>query len=248
MTPFLTWCKKVQLGPGFGIAFPFKKSSAIPNLLRSLLGGFMKKKFTGSLLAALGLMLAFSGSVWAAPEAITVTLSSPQTIYTPGQNNTFTFNVGLAYSGAEYVDRYQFVFPAGVTVVSATPASGAGTCGANDGIQSICGSTVAWGKSGATCSGTFPPTGCGSYTAANTVFTVTAGVPASFTGPMAVTLNSVGDGFGLAAGSLDSDTVTFGQAVPPVVVVPVPASNILGLFALLAGLGLFGAFAVRRFR
>ena len=171
----------------------------------------MKKKFAGSLLSGLGLMLALSGSVWAAPDLITVTLSSPQTEYIPGQDNTFTFDVGMTYSGAEYVDRYQFVFPAGVTIVSATPASGGGGCGSNAGVQTICGSTVSWGKTTATCSGAFTPSGCGVYTAANTSFTVTAGVPAGFTGPMAVTLNSVGDGFTLPAGTEDSDAVTFAQ-------------------------------------
>ena len=211
----------------------------------------MKRKFAGSLLSALGLMLAFSGSVWAAPvpDGIAVTLSSPQTTYTPGQNNIFTFNVGLTYTGLEYVDRYQFVFPVGVNVVSAIPASGGGVCGVNAGIQSICGSTVAWGTTGATCSGTFTPTSCGAYAAATSAFTVTAGVPAGFTGPMVVTLNSVGDGFGNggAGGTLDMKTVTFAAAGVPAVFLPVPALNLLGLFALLAGLGLFGAFAVRRF-
>lgn len=186
----------------------------------------MKKKFAGSLLSALGLMLTLSGSVWAAPDGITVTLTSPQTEYIPGQNNTFTFDVGLAYTGAEYVDRYQFVFPAGVTIVSATPASGAGGCGSNAGIQSICGSTVAWGNPTATCSGPFTPTGCGVYNAANSSFTVTAGVPMGFTGPMAVTLNSVGDGFGLPAGTPDSDAVSFAQGGGVTVVAGTPAGAV----------------------
>lgn len=173
----------------------------------------MKRKIAGPLLLVLGLTLAFSGSAWAAPDLITVTLSSPQTTYTPGQDNTFTFDVGMVYSGAEYVDRYQFVFPAGLTIVSATPASGAGACGGNNGVQSICGTTVTWAKAGVPCSGAFPATGCGVYTQANSAFTVTVSVPAGFTGPMEVTLNSIGDGFTLPGGTVDSDTVTFAQLV-----------------------------------
>ena len=171
----------------------------------------MRTKIAGPFLVALGLALALATGAWAEPELITVTLSSPQTTYTPGQNNAFTFNVGLAYSGAEYVDRYQFTFPAGITVVSATPASGSGSCGADAGVQSICSPSVSWATAGVPCSGAFVPTGCGGYNDAAVAFNVTVSVPGAFSGPMVVTLNSIGDGFLLPGGTVDTDTVTFAE-------------------------------------
>lgn len=170
------------------------------------------KKSAAPFLIALALILAGTAVAWAEPELITVTLSSPQTTYTAGQNNTFTFNVGLVYSGAEYVDRYQFAFPAGITVVSGTPASGSGTCGGDVGIQSICSPSISWGAVGVPCSGAFTPTGCGAYNDAAIAFTVTVAIPAGFTGPLVVTLNSIGDGFLLPGGTVDTDTVTFASS------------------------------------
>jgi len=175
----------------------------------------MKRRFITSLKCLLAGVM-FLSSIVVANAAITVTLTSPQTTYIAGQNNTFTFNVGLTYSGAEYVDRYMFTFPAGVTVVSGTPASGIGTCASNAGIQSICSPSISWSKAGVPCSGAFAPTACGAYNAANSVFTVTVAVPAGFTGPLSVNLNSIGDGFLLAAGSVDNDAVSFAQFLPPV--------------------------------
>ncbi|MBK8556541.1 MAG: hypothetical protein IPL65_12595 [Lewinellaceae bacterium] len=89
----------------------------------------MKKRIITPLQGLLaGLLLL--GAV-SANAGITVTLSSTNTEYTAGQANTFTFNVGLVYTNLTWVDRYQFAFPAGVTVVSATPASGSAGCGSS---------------------------------------------------------------------------------------------------------------------
>ena len=178
------------------------------------------KKNAALFLAVLGLVLVGTAAAWAEPEGITVTLSSPQTTYTAGQNNTFTFDVGLVYTGAEWVDRYQFAFPAGITVVSGSPASGSGACAGNAGVQSICSPAISWAKTGVPCSGAFSPTGCGAYSAPASAFTVTVSIPAGFTGPLVVTLTSIGDGFLLPAGTVDVDTVTFAAACELTVTCP----------------------------
>lgn len=183
-------------------------------------------KSSGQFLVSIILLLVFAGS---ARAGITVTLTSPQTTYTAGQNNTFTFNVGLVYTGAEYVDRYQFVFPAGVTVVSATPISGTDACAADAGIQSICSPSISWHRTGVPCSGPFTPTGCGAYNDSTSAFDITVSIPAGFTGPMDVTLNSIGDGFLLPAGSVDTDIVTFASNQVPV---SIPTLNEWGLICL----------------
>lgn len=172
----------------------------------------MSKRSTAACWIALGLILVGAPAAWSAPDGIAVTLTSPNTTYVAGQNNTFTFNVGLVYTGAEYVDRYQFVFPAGFTVVSGTPASGAGACGADAGVQSICSPAISWARSGVPCSGAFTASGCGAYNDAAVAFTVTVSIPGGFTGPLTVTLNSIGDGFLLPGGTTDVDTVTFQPA------------------------------------
>src|SRR5690349_12589093 len=76
--------------------------------------------------------------------AITTTASSPTANYTPGMNNVIVFNVSTTQSGAEYVDRFQFAFPAGVTIVSGLPASGGGNCATNAGVQAICSPSISW--------------------------------------------------------------------------------------------------------
>lgn len=76
-------------------------------------------------------LLAFSAS---AQAAITAMLTSPDTSNVAGQNNT----------GAEYVERYGFVFPAAVTVVSGAPASGAG-CGSNARVRHTCSPGISLG-------------------------------------------------------------------------------------------------------
>jgi hypothetical protein len=177
------------------------------------------KKNAALFLAVLGLVLASTPVVWAEPQSIAVTMTSPQTTYTAGQNNTFTFNLGFTQTGAEYVDRYQFAFPAGITVVSGTPASGSGTCASNAGVQSICSPNISWAKVGVPCSGAFVATGCGAYNAAALAFNVTVSIPAGFTGPLPVTLNSAGDGFG-SPPHTDVDTVTFGEACTVTITCP----------------------------
>ncbi|HZV69186.1 MAG TPA: hypothetical protein VFG10_06560, partial [Saprospiraceae bacterium] len=164
------------------------------------------------------------GSITVGHASVAVTLTSPNTTYTAGINNTFTFNVNYTQTGAEFADRLQFVFPAALTIVSGTPPSGAGICGGNVGIQTICAPNISWTKTGVPCSGAFALTGCGVYNTGNYVFTVTVTIPAGFTGPLAVTLNTQGDGFG-AVPHEDTDVVTFAQAVPFVpcaIVCPTP--------------------------
>lgn len=171
-----------------------------------------------------------ASSALADTTGITVTLTSPQTTYTAGVNNTFTFNVGLVTAGIEYVDRYLFTFPATIGIVSATPASGAGGCGSNAGVQQICAPSVSWAKTGLPCSAAFTPTGCGVYLQAASTFTVVASVPAAFTGPLTVTLYSTGDGFG-SPPHTDTDTVTFQPAcalTPPANIVTGTSPGICG--------------------
>lgn len=166
---------------------------------------------------AKGAFLAFFilNALPAAYANIDVSVTSPNPNYIAGQTNLFTFYVDLAVSNAEYVDRFQFVFPAGITVLSGIPASGGGNCGTNDGIQAICSPVISW-KTGANipCNGAFIPTQCGVYNNVSLVFKVTAIVPANFTGPMTVTLNSTGDGYPSGVSSTESDDIVF-QYTPP---------------------------------
>jgi hypothetical protein len=150
------------------------------------------------------------GTLTGANAGITVGVASPNTTYVVG-SNTFTFNVSLSYTGAEYVDRYHFGFPAGIVINSGTPASGGGACGNDDGIQAICSPNISWSKVGVPCTGAFAPTGCGVYNDALGTFSVTFTVPPGFTGPLTMTLTSVGDGFLLPAGTVDVDVLTFTQ-------------------------------------
>jgi len=175
----------------------------------------MKKNLITTLKCLLVGML-FCSSVNTAMAGITVTLTSSPAGYVIGAN-TFTFNVGLVFTNAEYVDRYLFTFPAGVTLNSFTPASGTGFCGGNNGVASISGQNVSWRQTGVPATGAFPPSGCGAYTAATSTFTVTLNIPAGFTGPLVVNLNSIGDGFLLPAGSVDNDAATFAA---PIIAIP----------------------------
>ena len=87
----------------------------------------MKKTFISTLQCLLVAFVVLCGATQSF-AGITVNLTSPTTTYTAGASNTFTLNVNYTFTGAEWVDRFQFVFPAGVTVTSATPVSGAGGC------------------------------------------------------------------------------------------------------------------------
>jgi len=159
----------------------------------------------------------FCSSVNIAIAGITVTGTSSPAAYTAGASNVFTFNVTLNYTGAEYVDRFSFVFPAGVTPTAFTPASGTGSCGSENGVASISGQTVAFRTAGVPATGSFAPTGCGAYgfpNPLNLVFTVTVYVPTDFTGALNVNLNSIGDGFLLPAGSVDNDVFSFTEPNP----------------------------------
>ena len=154
------------------------------------------------------------GSITGAKALITVTLTSPNTTYTAGQNNTFTFNCALVYSGAEYLERYLFTFPAAITVVSGTPASGAEHAVEMQGYKTFVHRAFP-GIPPECLFRSLSPTGCGAYTAATSTFMITFMVPANFTGPLVVNLMSTGDGFLLPAGSVDNDALTFQAAVAP---------------------------------
>jgi hypothetical protein len=180
------------------------------------------------------------GWATAARASIAVTLTGPQQSYVPGVDNTFTFDVNVTNVGVEFVDRFEFVFPTGFTIVSGTPASGTGTCLSNDGIQSICSPSISWVKTSVPCTGAFSPTGCGVYTTGDFVFTVTASVPSNFSGPLVVTLNSSGDGFGPTPHT-DSDSITFALAEN------VPTASTLGLGVLALLLAGAAIVALRRF-
>jgi hypothetical protein len=179
----------------------------------------MKKSFITTIKGLL-LGVLFCSGMNVAIAGIDVTGTSSPADYTAGASNTFTFNVTLNYTGAEYVDRFQFVFPAGVTPTAFTPASGAGSCGSESGIATIAGQIVAFTTAGVPATGAFAPTGCGAYgfpNPLNLVFTVTADVAANFSGQLDVTLNSIGDGFLLPAGSVDSDVFSFAGITAPCV-------------------------------
>jgi hypothetical protein len=180
------------------------------------------------------------GWATAARASISVTLPGPQQSYAPGVDNTFTFDVNVTNVGVEFVDRFELVFPARFTIVSGTPASGAGSCSANDGIQSICSPGIRWVKSSVPCTGAFSPSGCGTYTSGDFVFTVTASVPSGFSGPPVVTLNSSGDGFGPTPHT-DSDSITFALAEN------LPTASTLGLGVLALPLAGAAIVALRRF-
>jgi len=93
----------------------------------------MKRRIITSLKFLLAGVL-FLSAMSAAQASITATVSSPQTNYTPGVNNTFTFNVLTTQVGSEYGDKFQFTFPAGVTFVSSVPGNGGGNCATNAGV------------------------------------------------------------------------------------------------------------------
>ena len=132
-----------------------------------------------------------------------------------GQTNDITIDVSYMLSNIDYVDRFEFVFPADVTVTAASPNGGAGFCGGDDGILTINGNTVYWGTNGA-----FPCSYCGAYNDLNNSFTVTIDVPANFAGDMDVTLNAYVDCFAVLIGfeptpGHDTEQFTIVQATPP---------------------------------
>src|SRR6188474_1096950 len=86
-----------------------------PNLMKNKISTFLSNKPFRNFWLACFLCL---GSVTGAIANIGVTLTSPNTMYTPGQANTFTFNITTTSGGAEWIDRFQFVFPAAITVSS----------------------------------------------------------------------------------------------------------------------------------
>ena len=96
-------------------------------------------------------------------------------------------------------------------VTAAPVAPGGAAAVMSPGQETVSVQPPPWAKTGVPCSGAFTATGCGCYNAAASTFTVTVTVPAGFTGPMVVTLNSIGDGWTLPAGTVDTDTVTFAQ-------------------------------------
>jgi len=177
----------------------------------------MKRRIITSLKFLLAGVL-FMSAMPAAQALITATVTSPQTNYTAGVNNAFTFNIVTTSMGTEWVDKYQFTFPAGVTFVSSVPGNGGGGCNSNAGVQQICAPDVSWKtNAGIPCNGDFARSGCGVYFAPGAnAFTITVAVPAGFTGPLAVNLACYGDGFGAVPHEDLVNVVTFAQILPPV--------------------------------
>ncbi len=138
------------------------------------------------LLAAL-LMLA---GATAGSASYTATVTSPETQYTPGTNNTFNYVVSVTTDGtAEYVDNILFTFPAGVNVVSATGPQPYTSCGGGAGNYSNPSANVAqWATPG-------HPSGCGAFDSGAYNFSVTVSVPGAFSGDLTVVAQTRGDGW-----------------------------------------------------
>ncbi|MFZ1678298.1 MAG: hypothetical protein WAT91_13550, partial [Saprospiraceae bacterium] len=150
------------------------------------------------------------GSITSALASYTVTCTSPQTIYTPGVNNTFTYSVAVTTDGTvEYVDNIKFAYPVGVTVVSGTGPSPYNFCGGGQGNYSFAANTVQWITPG-------HPTGCGAFASGTFNFSVTVAIPAGQTGPMVVTFTSEGDGWPppLTDAQVTNIPITYAMAIP----------------------------------
>ncbi|MBP6680333.1 MAG: hypothetical protein KA166_04030, partial [Saprospiraceae bacterium] len=163
------------------------------------------------LLRHLSLMSLFIlGSLTSAKAVITLTFTSPNTMYTPGQVNNLSFQVTGV--GSEWVDRLTITFPAGVTVNAATP-NGTGGCATQVGVRLICSPSVSWcTATGAVCgTGAMGNSFCGFWQAGAQNLTADVMVPPGFTGPMVITLNSKGE-----SGGTDVDMITLAQVVPAV--------------------------------
>ncbi|HXR81555.1 MAG TPA: hypothetical protein VN763_11580, partial [Saprospiraceae bacterium] len=149
------------------------------------------------------------GSITGAKAVITLTFATSSTMYVPGQNNNLSFTVTGV--GSEWVDRLTLVFPAGFTVNSATPTGGTGGCATQVGLLLTCSPMVSWcTATGAVC-GTAPMGNsfCGFWQAGTQTLTANVAIPAAFSGPLVVMLNSKGE-----SGGTDLDQVTIAQALP----------------------------------
>ncbi|MEO6131636.1 MAG: hypothetical protein ABIQ02_07295, partial [Saprospiraceae bacterium] len=175
------------------------------NLMKKKNFTILTNKLARNLLLACILCL---GCVTGAKAVINLTFTNTgSTMYTPGQNNALSFQVTGV--GSEWVDRLTISFPAGVTVNTGTP-NGSGGCATQVGIRLICNPSISWVTTGVACgTGATINTFCGFWQAGAQNLTVDIAVPANFTGPMVVTLNSKGE-----SGGLDTDVLTLSQAVP----------------------------------
>ena len=163
-------------------------------------------------------------------------------------------NAGPSGANSNFIgiDTFSFVegVAGGTTVVAGTPA-GAVTIPPRTLPTASATATLSFTASAAS-STTCVATGAG-YSVSPSPLTLPAATAASVT----VTQNSAAAGTYTgtvtctnAAGATPASFVyNFTHVVngAPVVLIPTPALNLWGAFALLAGLGLFGAFAVRRF-
>ncbi|MBK9984541.1 MAG: hypothetical protein IPP15_19615 [Saprospiraceae bacterium] len=150
------------------------------------------------------------GSITSALASYTVTCTSPQTMYTPGVNNTFTYSVAVTTNGTvEYVDNIKFAYPAGVNVVSATGPSPYNFCGGGQGNQSFVTNTIQWITPG-------HPSGCGAFSTGTFNFSITVAVPAGQTGPLVATFTSEGDGWPppLTDPQVTNIPITYAMVIP----------------------------------
>ena len=163
------------------------------------------------------------------PTTMTVT---PNTNYTPGSTVVFTVTLTYTSTNVEWVDMARVTFPTGITINQAAtlPLSGSGFCATNTGIRSFpTANSVQFNSSG--YAGLPNGTGCGFWSSGAQVYTISVDIPSTFHGPLTITADFAGDGFGAPAGpasSLSSNMVTLQELVPCVYTCPGPINISLG--------------------
>ncbi len=177
----------------------------------------MKRRIITSLNCLLAVVL-FMGVVSVASAQVNLTFTSGQTNYTSGANNILTFSATFNSPNGNWVDRLSITFPAGITIVSATPSQ-AGGCATNTSILEICAPTVSYKTALATPCGiaAYPASFCGWWItgAAAQAKTVTVSVPANFSGPLVINAQATGD-----FGAVGNGSVTLTQLIPCAIVCP----------------------------
>lgn len=170
--------------------------------------------FRCSLLGTLALGLCLSTPVLAqftrGPEPLTpnsygVTVTSTQTTYTAGATNTFNYAVTIVTDGTiEFADNIRIVFPAGVTLVSASGPSPFNFCGGGQGnFTNPTALSAQWSTPG-------NPSGCGAFASGTFNFVAMVAVPVGFTGNLTTNVFTDGDGFGPGAPAASNNPIVFG--------------------------------------
>ncbi|MCC6413178.1 MAG: hypothetical protein IT270_16145, partial [Saprospiraceae bacterium] len=168
------------------------------------------KKGTNWLSQAMGrsilALLFVAGFTTAALAAYTATVTSTST-YIAGQSNTINFVATHTSPNAEYIDNFIFTFPAGVTVTGTAGSQPYAFCGGDAGNASFAGTVAQWLTP-------FHPSGCGAFNGGPFNFSVTVNVPAGFTGPLNVAVQTQGDGWP-GQPQISDFTVPIAADVPP---------------------------------